>query len=278
MALNRGLFVIPILMFLTNLSFGAEEESPTRWRMGDNNCQTIMLKNGKWEKTINTLPIDFEITGQIDSSSGTDWIVYSDGPKIKAAKKDCFTAIDLQPRLTPQKFKLVRRVKLAFSTWQESTSLTQANQDKFPLRANFTGVCPGYGIALESEKKIHLELSACAFLGTTEIGESAGETNLPPILYRSSGVRAIGLRAEPSFYWRFQSEDVSLGFTVPLLYRRVSWVEPGGGLQISRKNALVPGFVLAPRMERSGWAISPQLGFMQALKNTFWSFEFSYRL
>jgi len=280
--------IATVLIFLVESpSVAAERNQPTQWMIKDNNCPTLLLKKTIWEKTINTLPIDFKISGLIDKQSGGNWIIYRDGLKIKAAKTSCFSPIgfnskddedvfekssedseDSKPSEIPRRFTLS-----AFSgvmIWSETLIGAQSNGNSLTLRSLNEGFRVGGRLGIPVSNMLDLGVELAGIVGGGEIYSKETE-------YRASGSH-FGVMATPSINWINEDGSWRLGLGTPLYFRRSTWPDPETGIQLPQKSKVYSGLTLHTLLSSGSWSLLPQIGFFESTNHWILLFDISLRL
>lgn len=276
-------------VLVSAISNAADIEIQTRWRIQDNNCPTLVLKNQKWEKTINTLPIGFEITAQIDLQSGGEWILYIDGLKIKAAKKDCFSRIGItstsseqilealteppeseEPLIPPRSQNLSVSVFSGIFIWSETLIGKQANGNSLTFESLNAGFRLGAKVGVPLTNQLDFGWEFAGVFG-------AGEIYSQEITYRASGSH-WGAMVTPSLNWVNPEGAWRLGLSTPLYFRRSSWPDPKTGIELPRRSRLFPGLTLHTALSTESWSVMPQIGILGSTHYWILALDMSFRL
>ena len=170
------------------------------------------------------------------------------------------------------------RVTLGLFSWQDTLSVSSA-ATSLPLRNTTFAVAPGAAAEWAIDESLSFDAGANVLFGSTDATLSPGAA-APPISYRVQGATAIGFLARPGLSYRLgdAGSPVTIGASLPILVKRVSYPAPAGGFGVERDSLVAVGFLLETRLTRDSMSLTPRVGFLKSLSRYFWGLELGYAL
>jgi hypothetical protein len=225
-----------------------------------------------WKKSGERLKVGDTLMGKIVIRKNK-LVLFKRNGQIQATHFDCFEGP--QDRFSLRALKTF--ASLGFLSWQETYSVTSPTGTTYPLLSNAAGACVGAGIELR-HGRWDFGLDACLSFAKAQLSQDSSVTDGFTLDVRNANVFSIVL--SPEALWRPLSENVLLGFNLPLVARFASIPVPAatadGEYKLSSPISLFPSLLFEARLERLPIAISQKIGFYRSLSRFLWLIELQY--
>ncbi len=160
-------------------------------------------------------------------------------------------------------------------SWQEPLSLNYSDGTVYPALSSTAAICAGTSALFRLGKRSELDLSACFLSGAASAALKTSSTAVP-IAYEARSIAVLGGRASIGYFVRPASGNVTLGLTVPLVFRSVDFPSPEAGSSISAGSALRAGAMLDARFFVGRLFLSTKVGFLGKPGAMAWGLEGGY--
>ncbi len=168
------------------------------------------------------------------------------------------------------------RVTLGFLSWQDTFSVSSATAT-IPLRDTAVGISPGVAYELPVSGPFFADFGGSFILGSNDATVSPVQPGAA-ISYTANGATAYGFLARAGMYWRGEESPITVGVSVPLLFKKTSWPTPAGGFTVDNDSAFSLGFLIESRITRGDFSVTPRVGFLQSASRYLWQLELGYSL
>ncbi|MEZ0391666.1 MAG: hypothetical protein ACAH59_05590 [Pseudobdellovibrionaceae bacterium] len=168
--------------------------------------------------------------------------------------------------------EIQRSVGVGFMSWPEQVDVTDSTKRSFPSTAQFYTPSFHYGHRDYRNRDGYL-YEGYAFFGSADIESGGGLT------YFQRRVPVYGFGGAVGWYFRPNSRQVNIGFSLPMQIRHAQWTDPPGGGEVSNKNLIAIGAVIDARWRLTrDFAINQRFGGFLGYKSALWMMNVEWTL
>ncbi len=160
---------------------------------------------------------------------------------------------------------------LDFISWQDRLYLVNNVGQKVNLLSTAIGTCVGAGRKWENVK-YEFDLEGCFALATATI-----DSENKAIKYQQSSVSVKGFIFGPGMYFKTFSDNVLLGFHIPVKYRQGDWTNPDDTLyRLEREKTWEAGYFIQSKIKVKSVSLRTRLGKVFPNPGSIWSIGILY--
>lgn len=160
---------------------------------------------------------------------------------------------------------------LDFISWQDRVYLVNTAGEKVNLLSTALGTCVGLGKKWENVK-YEFDMEGCFAVATATISSEN-----KAVKYQQSSVSVKGFMAGPGMYFKTFSDNVLLGFHVPVKYRQGDWTNPDEALyRLENEKAWEVGYFIQSKIKVKSVSLRTRLGKVFPNPGSLWSIGILY--
>lgn len=196
--------------------------------------------------------------------------------KVKSDEGELKLLEDLLQEKISTEEKLVYKAHwyaaLDFISWQDRLYLvTLASGQKTNLLSTAIGTCLGLGRKWENSK-YEFDMEGCFAVATATISSEDRA-----VRYQQSSVSVKGLMVGPGMYFKTFSDNVLLGFHVPIKYRQGDWTNPDESLyRLENDKSWEVGYFVQSKIKIKSISLRTRLGKVFPNPGSLWSIGILY--
>jgi len=165
------------------------------------------------------------------------------------------------------------------TSWQEKLSIKESQSNRTAeLRSTQVGFCPGLQW-MSQATRWERGWGLCGLYAKAQIA-NASQPQDGELDYDAKNADVFGLKVYPSIYFRPRSEQVAIGFLIPVLFRFAPWPVPAsaqGGVSVGPRWSVLAGLELEGRFERGIFVFSQKVGFYNRPRSLNWSIQAGFK-
>ncbi len=157
-------------------------------------------------------------------------------------------------------------------SWQDRVILvSKSDNTKNNLLSTAIGSCVGFGRKWENVK-YEFNMEGCFTFASATISAENKAIN-----YQQSSVAIKGVMVGPGMYFKTVSENVLVGFQIPVKFRQGDWTNPDPGLyRFERDKAVEAGYFVQSKIKVKKVSIRTRIGKVFPNPGSLWSVGVTY--
>lgn len=160
---------------------------------------------------------------------------------------------------------------LDFISWQDRLYLVNTGGEKINLLSTAIGTCAGIGRKWENVK-YEFDMEGCLAYATASISSENKS-----VKYQQSSVSVTGFLFGPGMYFKTFSENVLLGFHIPVKYRQGDWTNPDESLyRLENEKSWEVGYFIQSKIKVKSFSLRTRLGKVFPNPGSIWSIGLLY--
>ena len=164
-----------------------------------------------------------------------------------------------------------KSVGFGLIAWPEAITISDSNNQSVEATAQFYAPLVNY-TQRTYRSRDGFSYEAYGFFGYADIGSSEN------IVYFQRRVPVFGFGGSAGWFFRPESKQVNVGFSLPVQYRHASWTSPPGGSVGNKDTFSIWGSLDARWRLTRTLELNQRIGGFLGSKNTLWNISLAWTL